>query len=192
MLDNMLDNYDKRTVGDLWRQLFNLDHLTQPTPFTSRFSNYLIVTISILIIILDALLVFLEDYIFVANIGALIGVIVTLLLTIVVMFCLSLQPKIPESQNFEVPWIPTVPFLSVFVNVYLMFKLTSQTWIRFGVWMAIGLSIYIFYGIRNSNERKKSLIKSLDSRLSVSSGSGVSNGYTNNNNNNVVTTVVPT
>jgi APA family basic amino acid/polyamine antiporter len=41
-----------------------------------------------------------------------------------------------------------------------MLQLPKLTWIRFGVWLALGLLIYIFYGIRNSRlgkaaERRK-------------------------------------
>jgi hypothetical protein len=55
--------------------------------------------------------------------------------------------------DLKVPLVPWVPVLSIFVNFYLMLKLSTMTWIRFGVWMIIGLSIYAFYGVWNSNER---------------------------------------
>lgn len=38
----------------------------------------------------------------------------------------------------QVPLLPILPVISVFVNVYLMLKLSSATWIRFGVWMFVG------------------------------------------------------
>lgn len=41
----------------------------------------------------------------------------------------------------QVPLVPIVPALSVFINLYLMLVLDVYTWIRFGVWLAIGKSV---------------------------------------------------
>lgn len=38
----------------------------------------------------------------------------------------------------QVPALPLLPLVSIFVNVYLMMQMTAGTWARFGVWMLIG------------------------------------------------------
>lgn len=42
--------------------------------------------------------------------------------------------------KFQVPLLPFLPVISMFVNVYLMMQLDRGTWIRFAIWMAIGRS----------------------------------------------------
>uniref|UniRef100_A0A665XCF2 High affinity cationic amino acid transporter 1-like n=1 Tax=Echeneis naucrates TaxID=173247 RepID=A0A665XCF2_ECHNA len=79
-------------------------------------------------------------------------------LSIIFMVCLFLvfiiwrQPESKERLSFKVPMLPFIPVMSMFVNVYLMMQLDRGTWIRFSVWMAIGLLIYFIYGIHHSTE----------------------------------------
>jgi APA family basic amino acid/polyamine antiporter len=46
--------------------------------------------------------------------------------------------------------VPVVPILAVLASFYLMLNLPGATWIRFFVWMAIGLVVYFAYGARRS------------------------------------------
>jgi basic amino acid/polyamine antiporter, APA family len=57
-------------------------------------------------------------------------------------------------RPFRVPMVPWFPILGVVFCVALMLSLPVLTWIRFVVWLIIGLFIYFFYGIRNSRLRR--------------------------------------
>jgi APA family basic amino acid/polyamine antiporter len=43
-----------------------------------------------------------------------------------------------------------LPILSVLASFYLMLNLPGETWIRFGVWMVLGVILYYTYGRRRS------------------------------------------
>lgn len=53
-------------------------------------------------------------------------------------------------RAFQVPLSPVLPVLSALVCAYLMLNLPGETWLRFGIWMGIGLVLYAVYGYRHS------------------------------------------
>ena len=61
------------------------------------------------------------------------------------------RPDLP--RPFRVPLSPVVPVLSVLACLYLMANLSLETWIRFLVWLALGLVVYGLYGYRHSRLR---------------------------------------
>ncbi|XP_061558326.1 high affinity cationic amino acid transporter 1 isoform X5 [Phycodurus eques] len=81
-----------------------------------------------------------------------------LILSIIFIMCLLLtcivwrQPQSKTKLSFKVPFLPILPVISMFVNVYLMMQLDRGTWIRFSIWMALGFLIYFCYGIHHSAE----------------------------------------
>ncbi|QNN52945.1 amino acid permease [Nocardioides mesophilus] len=58
------------------------------------------------------------------------------------------RPDLPRA--FRTPAAPVIAGLAVLLCLYLMLNLTGATWIRFVVWMAIGLVVYAAYGYRSS------------------------------------------
>ena len=61
------------------------------------------------------------------------------------------QPGRP--RVFRVPLVPWFPLISIVLCAGLMTGLTVITWIRFVVWLALGMAIYLFYGRRHSEFR---------------------------------------
>ncbi|CAL8294920.1 cationic amino acid transporter 4 [Gadus morhua] len=62
-----------------------------------------------------------------------------------------------NQKTFQVPLVPLVPGLSILMNVFLMLKLSALTWVRFAIWIAIGLCVYFGYGIWHSKEGMREL-----------------------------------
>jgi APA family basic amino acid/polyamine antiporter len=63
--------------------------------------------------------------------------------------------KEPDRQRpFRTPWVPWVPLASIVTCLYLMIELPWVTWVRFAVWLAIGLVLYISYGFKHSALRR--------------------------------------
>jgi C-terminus of AA_permease len=64
---------------------------------------------------------------------------------------LVLRRKRPDlARPFRCPGVPVVPILAILTSFYLMLNLPAATWIRFVVWMIIGLAIYFLYGAKHS------------------------------------------
>ncbi|WP_051367434.1 amino acid permease [Hamadaea tsunoensis] len=64
---------------------------------------------------------------------------------------LVLRRKRPDLRRaFRTPGVPVVPVLAVLASFYLMLNLPALTWLRFGIWMLIGLVVYFAYGVRKS------------------------------------------
>jgi basic amino acid/polyamine antiporter, APA family len=53
-------------------------------------------------------------------------------------------------RPFRVPLSPVLPILTVAGCIWLMTELTGVTWLRFGIWMAVGLAVYFLYSRRHS------------------------------------------
>jgi APA family basic amino acid/polyamine antiporter len=60
----------------------------------------------------------------------------------------------PElERGFRVPLVPVFPIIGILLCLYLMLDLPIDTWLRFFVWMAVGLVAYFAYGRRHSRLR---------------------------------------
>ncbi|MGH3324417.1 MAG: APC family permease, partial [Streptomyces sp.] len=54
------------------------------------------------------------------------------------------RPDLPRS--FRTPWVPLLPIVSIAASTWLMLNLSGETWLRFAVWMVVGVVLYFAYG----------------------------------------------
>ena len=84
-----------------------------------------------------------------SNIGTLFAFV---LVSLGVIFLRRTQPDRPRA--FRVPFVPWFPLISIVLCGGLMTGLTVITWLRFVIWLAIGLLIYFFYSRHRSEFAK--------------------------------------
>jgi basic amino acid/polyamine antiporter, APA family len=80
-----------------------------------------------------------------ANIGTLFAFIVVSAGVIVLR---RAQPE--RKRGFRMPGVPWLPGVSIVCCLVLMLSLPLETWLRFVVWLVIGLVIYNFFGRKHS------------------------------------------
>jgi basic amino acid/polyamine antiporter, APA family len=61
------------------------------------------------------------------------------------------RPDMP--RPYRVPLSPWLPLIGIAFALYLMADLPVTTWIRFVVWLAVGIVIYVLYGYKHSRLR---------------------------------------
>ena len=86
-----------------------------------------------------------DEMVDLTNIGTLFAFI---LVCIGILILRKRDPHRPRA--FKTPWVPAVPLLGVASCLYLMLGLPWITWIRFALWLAVGLVVYASYGFRRS------------------------------------------
>ncbi|KAL0268057.1 UNVERIFIED_CONTAM: hypothetical protein PYX00_010139 [Menopon gallinae] len=66
---------------------------------------------------------------------------------LIVFVSMCIQPKAGKSLPFQMPLVPLLPCLSIFLNIYLMAVLDRTTWIKLLIWLGSGIIPYIFWYI---------------------------------------------
>jgi APA family basic amino acid/polyamine antiporter len=92
-----------------------------------------------------AALVPLSEIVKLVNIGTLFAF---FLVNVGVIVLRRTQPDM--ERPFRVPFVPFFPIIGILLIFYLVSRLPGETWIRFVVWMAIGLIMYYVYGRKHS------------------------------------------
>jgi len=94
-----------------------------------------------------------DEMVDLTNIGTLFAFI---LVCIGILILRRRDPNRPRA--FKTPWVPLIPLLGVLSCAYLMLGLPWITWLRFALWLAVGIAIYMSYGFRKSHLLKQGVM----------------------------------
>ncbi|CAK9818112.1 Probable cationic amino acid transporter [Anthophora plagiata] len=136
-------------------------------PATEMSGRYVMMLVGILY-----LLILIFDLIIVCNMGNMrtfttIMMFAFLFAIIGVLLAISRKPQNRKSMMFMTPGLPFVPAIAVTVNIYLIFKLSILTLVRFTVWMILGFIMYFYYGIKHSSLEEGSASENQDEGVSA-------------------------
>jgi APA family basic amino acid/polyamine antiporter len=87
----------------------------------------------------------LEEMADLCNIGTLSAFLIVCVGVIVLRYR---EPDRPRA--FRTPWVPWVPLVGVLACLWLMLGLPETAWVRFAIWLAVGLVFYFSFGYRRS------------------------------------------
>jgi len=127
----------------LFPKLFSAVHPRFKTPYLSTWVAGLAVGV-------PAGIFAISDAADLSNIGTLFAFV---LVSLGVIILRRTQPD--RKRVFKVPFVPWFPLISILLCGGLMTGLTVITWLRFVIWLGLGLVIYIFYSRHRSEFCKK-------------------------------------
>ncbi|XP_006736401.1 probable cationic amino acid transporter [Leptonychotes weddellii] len=155
--------------------------MDRPTAATGHTVTICVLLLFILMFIFCSFIIFGSDYISEQSWWAILLVVLMVLLISALVFVILQQPENPKKLPYMAPCLPFVPAFAMLVNIYLMLKLSTITWIRFAVWCFVGMLIYFGYGIWNStleiSAREEALHQSTYQRYDVDDPFSVEEGF---------------
>uniref|UniRef100_A0A8C9PDF2 Solute carrier family 7 member 4 n=1 Tax=Spermophilus dauricus TaxID=99837 RepID=A0A8C9PDF2_SPEDA len=103
-------------------------------------------------------------------------ILLLLISSVVFLLCLLVLGAHQQQQQqdtFQIPLVPLTPALSILLNICLMLKLSYLTWLRFSIWLLIGLAVYFGYGIWHSKANQQEPPELITTRYVVFSSSSL-------------------
>ncbi|CAH1378518.1 unnamed protein product [Tenebrio molitor] len=163
------------TSSGVFKQIFNCGRHDFPSKLSERIVKIEVCLYCVLCVLIGLCAIYLKKYIGNGEAWAIVLTAIVVFVTVLVIMSMTTQPKSRKELTFKVPLVPLIPALSILINVYLMLMLDPYTWIRFAVWMVIGIPIY-YFSVQSQSDARNESISSRDSQIVPHEKQ---NGYTN-------------
>ncbi|XP_072387509.1 cationic amino acid transporter 2-like isoform X2 [Diabrotica undecimpunctata] len=160
----------ERTNTHYIAQFLNCGRHSEPTKKSQNIVTFNILLYCVTCILIGLSAIYLKDPISEGQTWAIALASTAIGVACILIMSIATQPVSRQELSFKVPMVPLVPALSILVNIYLMLNLDTETWIRFAVWMAVGLPTY-YFSVK-SYEVKETKIKSNELRANGTSNGG--------------------
>jgi hypothetical protein len=72
------------------------------------------------------------------------------ILTCIPIYLISKLERFDTPLMYECPWVPVLPLMGVFSNLYLICSLNVWSYVRMVGWTFVGMLIYFGYGMKHS------------------------------------------
>jgi len=77
--------------------------------------------------------------------------------SVIISSILMALPHSDPPDTFNCPCVPLVPLLGMAANVFMAGSLPNSSWLLAMLWLLVGLTLYLVYGMRNSTLGKEAL-----------------------------------
>ncbi|XP_018320308.1 high affinity cationic amino acid transporter 1 [Agrilus planipennis] len=181
--DDSILIFQKVTFSGFMKQIFNIHDIKFPTKTSELLVSIEVFLFCVFSLLLGMCAIYLINPISHGKLWAIILTSIVGLFLLLLLLSLSLQPVSHKELRFKVPLVPLIPALSIVINVYLMLMLDAVTWIRFAVWMAVGMPMYFISIFSCSSDANQFSVKYANNLTHVETNhnSNKQNGYVNKN-----------
>ncbi|OAY49399.1 cationic amino acid transporter 9, chloroplastic [Manihot esculenta] len=90
--------------------------------------------------------------------ASIVFLVVAVVIAVLAAAALYLRQVYTDPPGFSCPWVPIVPVVGIFFNIFLFAQLHHEAWVRFVVLSIIMAAIYAFYGQYNAKPSSDDIV----------------------------------
>ncbi|XP_060069819.1 cationic amino acid transporter 2-like [Ylistrum balloti] len=149
-----MDSVVKTTSSGSISSLFQVpnDIPLEPTSRTLRTASIALVVYIVSCLVLALFVKLAGCYVTNVSWWALVVILCCAVSLVTTTILITKQPQNQTRLIYRAPYVPFVPLTSLLLNIFMMTSLSYTVWLRFSLWLLVGLLLYFVHGIHSSAE----------------------------------------